>query len=148
MLPYMASSMSASPGSGFSARSAGSRHNLAGLAIAALHDLEIQPCSLNLLAGWRIADRFDRGDRCVADAIDGRNAGAGRNAVKMNRACTAKSHAAAELRAGHAEDVAEDPQQRCVFIDVDDVVCAVNFEGKGHRSFLRIVVALRCCRPW
>src|SRR6266849_1257493 len=39
-----------------------SRHDLAGLAIAALRDLEIEPCLLNLPPGRRPADGLDRDD--------------------------------------------------------------------------------------
>src|SRR3954470_6890785 len=35
------------------------RHDLPGLAIAALHDFMFNPCLLNLCAGVRSADRFD-----------------------------------------------------------------------------------------
>src|SRR5258708_4255245 len=38
------------------------RHDLPRLAIAALRDLEIEPRLLNLPAGRRLADGFDRGD--------------------------------------------------------------------------------------
>ena len=79
-------------------------------AIATLNDFEIEPCLLNLLAARRIPDSFDRGDCRIANAIDGRDTGAGRGRVQMSRAGTAESHPAAELGAGHAEHVAQHPQ--------------------------------------
>ena len=41
------------------------------------------------------------------------------DAVDMHRAGAAQRHAAAELRAGHAEHVAQHPQQRRVAVDID-----------------------------
>src|SRR6266404_362069 len=64
-------------------------HDLAGLAVAALHHLQIQPCPLDLAAGDRVADCFDRRDRPAAHAFDGRHARAGRGSVQMDRAGTA-----------------------------------------------------------
>src|SRR6266853_1173686 len=49
-------------------------HDLAGLAIAALRDLEIEPRLLNLPAGWRLADGFDRGDALAGRGGDRRDA--------------------------------------------------------------------------
>src|SRR5262249_42491756 len=45
------------------------RHDLAGLAIAALHHIEIHPGLLQRLALRRVADRLDRGDRAFTDAV-------------------------------------------------------------------------------
>ena len=50
----------------------------------------------------------------------------------MHRAGAAQRHAAAEFCAGHAEDVAQYPEQRCVAVDIDGVRVAVNFDGEGH----------------
>src|SRR5439155_26692752 len=57
----------------------------------------------------------------------------------MHGARAAQRHAAAELRAGHAKHVAQDPEQRRVAIDIDAVCVAVDFDGEGHGvfSFLR-----------
>ena len=69
----------------------------------------------------------------------GRDAGAGGDAVDMHGAGAAQRHAAAELRAGHAEHVAQHPQQRRVAVDIDAVRLSVDFDGEGHG-----VVLLRC----
>jgi len=58
----------------------------------------------------RLADRLDRGDRAVADAVDRRLAGADRLAVDMHGAGAAQRLAAAELGPGHTEHVAQHPQ--------------------------------------
>src|SRR5215813_6943440 len=84
-----------------------SGHDLAGLAVAALHDLAIEPGLLDPGARRGRADRFDRRDRGAADAIDRSDAGADGDAVKMHGAGAAQCHAAAELRSGHTEDIAQ-----------------------------------------
>src|SRR6266550_4076114 len=82
------------------------RHDLAGLAVAALHNLQLQPRLLQGCALRPLADRLDRRDRTVADAVDRRLAGADRLAVEMYCAGAAQRLAAAELSPGHAEHVA------------------------------------------
>jgi len=49
-------------------------HDLARLAVTALHDLPIEPGLLDLGARRRAADRLDRRNRGSADAIDRRDA--------------------------------------------------------------------------
>src|ERR1700730_8331704 len=49
----------------------GGRHDLAGLAIAALHDFRLEPRLLDRLPAWCIADRFGGRDGGFADAVDG-----------------------------------------------------------------------------
>src|SRR5689334_19036996 len=102
------------------------RHDLAGLAVAALHDLQLQPGLLQGRALRRLADRLDRSDRAVADAVDRRLAGADRLAVEMHGAGAAQRLAAAELGSSHAQYVAQQPQQRCVAVDIDLMGCAVD----------------------
>src|ERR1700719_522421 len=48
-----------------------SRHDLARLAVPALHDLPVEPSLLDLGARRGRADRLDRRDRGRADAVDG-----------------------------------------------------------------------------
>src|ERR1700755_3497228 len=62
------------------------RHDLAGLAVAALHDVEIEPCLLDLAARGRVADRFDCRDLACADGCDRRYARAHRLAIEMDGA--------------------------------------------------------------
>ena len=121
------------------------RHDLAGLAIAALHDFEVEPGLLHLGAGGRRADAFDGGDRAVADRADRQHAGAHRLAVDMHGAGAALRDAAAEFRAGHAEHIAQHPEQRHVGGRVEGFVFAVDcqrrchdappeFDGRGQRT--------------
>src|ERR1700676_3801538 len=55
----------------------------------------------------------------------------------MDGAGTAKSCAAAEFGAGHAEHVAQNPKQRRVCVDIDRVVGTVDIDGKGHGGLVR-----------
>src|ERR1700722_10133905 len=64
-------------------------HDLSRLAIAALHDLEFQPCLLYARTSGGVAYRFDRGDGVIADRTDRQNAGAYRLAIEMHRAGSA-----------------------------------------------------------
>src|SRR5215471_6956345 len=111
------------------------RHQLTGLAIAALYYLEIEPSLLQGLALRRRADRLDRGDDAFADAIDCGDAGPDGLPVDMDRASAAECHAAAELRAGHAEHVAQHPQERRVAVDIDLALSSVYFDFVDHNCF-------------
>src|SRR5437879_13533502 len=57
-------------------------HDLAGLAIAALRDLEIEPRLLDLPAGWSGTDGLDRGDALAGRGSDRRDAWAARLAIQ------------------------------------------------------------------
>src|SRR6266853_2490705 len=72
-------------------------HDLAGLAIAALRHLQIDPGLLNLLAGRRLADGLDGDDLLSRHRRNRRDAGTGRSAIDVHRAGAAKRGAAAEL---------------------------------------------------
>src|SRR5215469_3012278 len=50
------------------------RHDLAGLTVPALHDIQSEPCFLNLLAGLGVADTLDRRDRALPDRPNGGDA--------------------------------------------------------------------------
>src|SRR5215475_1776576 len=102
------------------------RHDLTGLAIAALHDLQLQPRFLQDRAMRRLADRLDRGDRAVANAVYRCLAGPDRLAVDMHGAGSAQRLATAELGTGHAEHIAQHPQQRDIAVDINLMGCAVD----------------------
>src|SRR6516164_6355961 len=85
------------------------RHDLARLAIAALHYLAVEPRFLNLSASRRCADRLNRRDFRGTDTLDRSDTRAGGSAVDMYRAGATQRHAAAEFCAGHAEHVAQHP---------------------------------------
>src|SRR5258707_15614295 len=109
-------------------KQSGSGHNLARLAVAALNDLLIEPGLLDLGARRCHADGLDRGDLGGADAVDRGDAGTRGDAVDMHRAGAAERHAAAVLRAGQAEHVAQYPQERGVTVDVDRPIDAVDLD--------------------
>src|SRR6266550_4530751 len=111
-----------------------SGHDLARLAVAALNDLAVEPGLLDLGARRCRADRLDRRDLGSADAVDRSNAGTGGDAVDMHGAGAAERHAAAELRAGHAEHVAQYPQERSVAINIDRPIDAVDLDCGCHGS--------------
>src|SRR5262249_4540454 len=132
MLPDIASSISESVGCGVTREQRRGRHDLARLAVAALNDLAVEPGLLDLRARRRRADRLDRRDRGGADAVDPGNTGTGGDAVDMHSAGAAERPAAAELRAGHAEHVAQHPQERGVAVDIDGPIDAVDLDRDGH----------------
>src|ERR1700756_2851800 len=102
------------------------RHDLAGLAIAALHHLKLQPCLLQGRALRLVADRLDRGDRTIADAVDPRLAGADRLTADMHGAGAAKRLAAAELGPCHSKHIAQYPQKWSITVNIDLMVFAVD----------------------
>ena len=71
----------------------------------------------------------------VADAVDGGEAGARWLPVKMHSAGAALADAAAEFGACHAEDIAQDPKQRNIAIDIHNPVLAIDFDLVGHGGF-------------
>src|SRR5882757_3063392 len=88
----------------------GGLHDLAGLAVAALRDVDLAPGLLHrvIAAGMQ---PFDGGDLAVADVGHRGDAGAHRLLADQNRAGAAQRLAAAELGAGQSDFVAEIPEQ-------------------------------------
>jgi hypothetical protein len=109
-----------------------SRHDLTRLAIAALHHFEVEPGLLQSLALRRLANGLNRGDGAIADAVDRGDARACRHAVNVNSTGAAQCGTTAEFGAGHAEHIAQHPQQRGVVVNVDIVRGSVDFDGMGH----------------
>src|SRR5256712_12954056 len=89
----------------------GGGHDLAGLPVAALDDLEIEPGLLHPAAGRSFPRRLDGRDGFADDRGHRRDAGADRPAIEMHRAGSAQRRAAAELGAGQSDDVAQYPEQ-------------------------------------
>src|SRR5213592_2351194 len=112
------------------------RHDLTGLAVAALRHVFLDPGLLDRVAAIR-RQAFDRRDALAGDGGDGQDAGTGRDAVQMHRAGAALGDAAPELGAGETERVAQDPEQWGVGGDRDRPGLAVDHEGDwGHRERL------------
>src|SRR5712671_2484295 len=110
-----------------------SRHDLARLAVAALNDLPVEPRLLNLGACHCRADGLDCCDLGCADAVERSDTGTDGDTVEMHGAGAAERHAAAELRAGHAEHIAQHPQERGVAVNIDRPIDAVDLDRGGHR---------------
>src|SRR5262245_29129299 len=88
-------------------------HDLTGLAVAALRDIERRP---RLLDGMRSIRRgaLDRDDLVGRlHAADGQRAGAHQSTVEMHGAGAALRDTAAVLRARQPRLLADDPEQRC-----------------------------------
>src|SRR5205085_1234306 len=115
---------------GFVGEKGGGAHDLSGLAIAALRNVGVEPGFLNGMAAVR-GESFDCRHALVRDVRDRRAAGARRVPIDVNRARSTESHAATELRSGHAERVAQYPQQRHLRLDVDSLTLAIY--GKRNR---------------
>src|SRR5271166_915414 len=107
-------------------------HDLPRLAVAALRNLKLDPGPLQWMPSFRI-EPFDRRDVGVGDVTHGRDAGARRPPAHMHGAGAAHADAAAEFRPGEADNVADDPQQRRIVLDVDRHGAAVDAEC-GHGS--------------
>src|SRR5262249_3273899 len=89
----------------------GGAHDLAGLAVAALRHALGQPRLLHRMRGVG-RQAFDGGHRPAGDLRDLRLAREGALAVDVHHAGAAQAGAAAELRAGELELLADDPQER------------------------------------
>src|SRR5271169_229509 len=85
-------------------------HDLAGLAIAALRDIQGAPCLLYRMVPLRIQplDGRNRTPGRIADRGDARPGGL---AIDMDRAGATQRHAATKFRSGEPQFVAQIPQQ-------------------------------------
>src|SRR6516225_1186972 len=102
-------------------------HDLAGLAIAALRDIQGPPSLLHRVIAVCV-ETLDRGHRSPGDVSHRGDAGAGGVAIDMHGAGAAQRHAAAEFCAGKPELVPQIPEQRHRRIAVARLVLAVDAE--------------------
>ncbi|MGA9315155.1 MAG: hypothetical protein WBV77_11055 [Solirubrobacteraceae bacterium] len=109
------------------------RHDLAGLAITALHDVDVEPSFLHPLADRRVADAFDCRDGGLADARNRRQTGTNGGASEVDSAGTAQSYAAAELAPLQIEHVPQHPKQWHIPVDIDGSLLAIHLDRVGHR---------------
>src|SRR2546423_11106582 len=82
----------------------GGLHDLAGLAIAALRDIEGAPRLLHRVVALRV-EPLDRRHRAARDIVEGGDAGAGGLAVDVHGTRPAQRDAAAVLRSGEPQFV-------------------------------------------
>lgn len=118
-------------GLGLLGQQSAGRHNLAGLAVAALGHIVPHP---GLLNGVLAAQAFDRRHLGRADRLDRGDARPDRLPVHMHRAGAALGQAAAELGSGHAQFVAQHPEQGRFRRGLHGDRLAVDIEGHGHAS--------------
>src|SRR2546425_9328289 len=90
------------------------RHDLAALAIAALHDVVAHPGILYRAADPVVTDGLDRRELAAGDGRHRRHAGAALLAVDVHRASPAYRDTATELGAAQAERIAQHPEHRRV----------------------------------
>src|ERR1700733_13177632 len=95
------------------------RHDLTGLTIATLHNLQVEPGLLHPGPDRGRADSLDSSDLAVADIAYWKHTRAHRLAVQVDRTGSALGDTATELCASQAERVAQRPQQGRVGWDVD-----------------------------
>src|SRR5581483_3689526 len=81
---------------------------------------------------------FDGGDLLADDIADSGLAGPYRLAIDVNRACSAQARAAAELRAGHLQLLADGPQQRRIVRRLHGHIPSVDVES--NHMFLPLPV--------
>ncbi|CAI8695958.1 hypothetical protein EMIT0111MI5_30370 [Burkholderia sp. IT-111MI5] len=114
----------------------GGRHDLAGLAIAALRNLLLDPRGLDGLRGLAL-QALDRRDVLAGDTGERQHARADGLAFEMHRARAALRHAAAELRAGQSCVFANRPEDGHRRIGVERNVLAVEDKRGRHFGCLR-----------
>src|SRR5436190_15604561 len=115
------------------------RHDHSRLAIAALRHVVRDPGLLHLVQRVALREALDRRDLLARGRAHREGAGAYCRAVDMNRTGTALRDAAAVLRAGEADLLANHPQKRGIRIDVDLLCLAVDVEA-NHEGFSPVVV--------
>ena len=111
MLPAIAASIWASLGRGVVFNKAARRHHLARLAVAALHDILLDPGLLHRVQLSRRSKALDRCDCMIHGGTNPSLARTDRVAVEMDGADAAKPQPAAVLRSHHSKLGAQHPQQ-------------------------------------
>src|SRR5439155_5857106 len=105
------------------------RTALSGLAVAALHHVQLGPGALHRMAAVG-RQPFDGGDRLAHSGGCRRDAGPSRRAVQVYCARAALSNTATEFRAGKAHQVAQDPEQGHVRRSIHFALGAI--DGQFH----------------
>ena len=108
-------------------------HDLPGLAVAALRYLLGDPGPLQRVFALGI-ETFDGGDLFASGLRYRGLAGAHRLTVEVNSASAAQTGAATELRAGHLQMLADDPQQRRVIRYFYRMIMPIDVQGSHSSS--------------
>jgi hypothetical protein len=129
-------------GVGISLEKRRSGHDLARLAVPALHDLNVEPRPLDFRAAFRLADRLDSRDLLADYICDGRDAGSDWAAVEVNRTCSAKCDSAPEFGSGQPKHITKCPQERHVIRDIELLFLAIDQQCQ-HLITLRMKAAVQ-----
>jgi len=103
------------------------------LAVAALHDLEIEPGFLDLCAFGGRPNALNGRNGSVASYADRDQARAGGLAVQMYRARTALIYATSELGSRQANDISQHPQEWHVLRGFDAAILTVDPKCSLHQ---------------
>jgi len=107
-------------------------HDLPGLAVTALRNLLGDPGTLQRMLALRV-QTFDGGDLFARGLRHRGLAGAHRLTIEVDRAGATEAGATAELRTGHLQVFADDPQQGRVIRYIDRMVMPIDVQG-DHAS--------------
>ncbi len=110
------------------------RHDLTGLAVAALGDLVLDPGGLHGVQRIGRAQPLD-GCHLILHSPDRQLAGTNGNPVHMHRARAALGNAAAIFRSGYSKLVPQDPKKRHVLLDIHLMFLTVHGKFHGVISF-------------
>src|ERR1035438_6751763 len=104
-----------------------SLHDLTGLAISALRDVQLHPGLLNRMESVcpKVFNGANLATRCRAHR---RNTRPDRFAVLMNRASAAESHATAKLRSRQSQNVPYVPEQGHAGIAIERAIYPIHLE--------------------
>ncbi|MCY1540375.1 hypothetical protein D9M68_760100 [compost metagenome] len=117
-------------------------HDLAGLAVTALHHIKLLPGLLHRLACAALRDAFDGLDLRTDRSGHRRHARTYRLPTHMHGASTAHRHAATKLGAGELQGVAQHPQQRRIGSNVDTHLLVIDVQ-RDHEILRRKNCAVR-----
>jgi hypothetical protein len=112
-----------------------SAHELTRLAIATLGNLVFDPSFLQRV-GTSSAQAFDGADFLASSSADLGLARTDSFAVDMHGTCAAQASTATKFGSGHAEFIAENPQQRGICVGVGINGFTVDLKLKAHEYFL------------
>ena len=110
----------------------GGRHDLAGLAIAALGHTDFGPGALDGMGLVRGSKAFDCGDALADGGGDGRDAGTNWLTVDVDGACAALGDAAAVFGASETKLLSQSPKQWNSRLHIQRPECAVHHQLDWH----------------
>src|SRR5262249_37074733 len=124
------------------------RHDLSGLAIAALGHIYVEPGSLDLLTDRMVLHGLNRGDRPRSHARYGNRARPLHTAVDVHAARTAQRRTAAELRPLEVEHIAQHPEKWRAWIGIYRTRFTIDIERVGHGGCLALQDNVYIVRLW